>query len=310
MDSSSENRTQNDTGSVPKSQDSKRKSWEMPPVLAILFAILIVSAIARCVLPQGSYERVEKRVANRITYIIGPGDTREEIAQTTGATLEDVPESLPPAGQSIVVPVGGMTRSVVVPGTYQRQPIADEKPWIQRIGRALADLTLAPIEGFIERSQIIGFVLILGGSFGVILSSGAIDQGLHWLVSRLSAGGVAWVVIPVCFTLFSLGGAIFGMGESTIAFVLITVPLALRLGYDSITGIAICYMASQVGFAAAFFNPFTIGIAQGIAELPYLSGMTLRYIVWSVMTLVGIIACMWWASRVRRNPQLSPVLSD
>ncbi len=68
--------------------------------------------------------------------------------------------------------------------------------------------------------------------------------------------------------LFSIFGAVFGMSEETIAFVIIFVPLAIRMGYDSIVGINLCYVAAALGFAGAILNPFTIGIAQGLSDLP------------------------------------------
>ena len=95
-------------------------------------------------------------------------------------------------------------------------------------------------------------------------------------------------LIPVFVTLFSLGGATFGMNEEAIPFVLIFVPLALALGYDTITGVSIPFLGSQVGFGAAFLNPFNVGIAQGIAGVPVFSGMGYRLIVWAAATVVTI----------------------
>lgn len=72
-------------------------------------------------------------------------------------------------------------------------------------------------------------------------------------------------MIPALMILFSLGGSRLGMAEEVIPFVLILVPLALSLGYDSIVGVSIPFLGAAAGFAAAFFNPFTVGIAQGLA---------------------------------------------
>ena len=75
------------------------------------------------------------------------------------------------------------------------------------------------------------------------------------------------------------------MSEEIIPFILIFVPMALALGYDSITGVAIPFVGAGVGFAGAFLNPFTIGIAQGIADVPLFSGIEYRMIVWVIVTL-------------------------
>lgn len=80
--------------------------------------------------------------------------------------------------------------------------------------------------------------------------------------------GVNNVVISLIIILFSLFGAVFGMSEETLAFVIIIVPLAISMGYDSITGLCMVYVAGPCMFFGAVLNPFTIGIAQGLSDLP------------------------------------------
>ena len=113
-------------------------------------------------------------------------------------------------------------------------------------------------------------------------------------------------IIPVFMTMFSLGGATFGMNEEAIPFIMIFVPLALALGYDSIVGVSIPFIGSQVGFAAAFLNPFNVGIAQGIAGVPVFSGLEYRLFVWCITTLVSVAFMMWYAARIKKNPEKSP----
>lgn len=173
--------------------------------------------------------------------------------------------------------------------------------------QGLVALMKAPIKGFVEAAQIIGFVLIVGGAFAVVQRTEAIDTAIRSIArahetSRL----VRAALIPVFVTLFSLGGATFGMNEEVIPFILIFVPLALALGYDTIVGVSIPFLGSQVGFGAAFLNPFNVGIAQGIAGVQVFSGMGYRLIVWAAATTVTIAFLMWYAARVKRNPALSP----
>jgi uncharacterized ion transporter superfamily protein YfcC len=97
------------------------------------------------------------------------------------------------------------------------------------------------------------------------------------------------------------------MAEETIPFVLIFVPLSLSLGYDSIVGVAIPYLGSAAGFAAAFFNPFTVGVAQGLSGLPLYSGLGYRLLTWVVGTAITITWVMLYAARVKRRPETSPV---
>jgi uncharacterized ion transporter superfamily protein YfcC len=171
-------------------------------------------------------------------------------------------------------------------------------------------LMMAPIKGFVEAAQIIGFVLIVGGAFAVLQKTEAIDSMIKSVARAHSHSAfVRAALIPVFVTMFSLGGATFGMSEEAIPFILIFVPLALALGYDSIIGVSIPFVGSQVGFAAAFLNPFNVGIAQGIAGVPVFSGMGYRLIVWVAATAVTIAFLMWYAARIKRNPLLSPTFA-
>ncbi|MCG2586224.1 YfcC family protein [Massilia sp. TS11] len=168
-------------------------------------------------------------------------------------------------------------------------------------------LLMAPIKGFVEAALIIGFVLIVGGAFAVLQKTEAIDAMIKAIAQAHARSAlVRATVIPLFVTLFSLGGATFGMNEEAIPFVLIFIPLALALGYDSVVGVSIPFLGSQVGFAAAFLNPFNVGIAQGIAGVPVFSGMGYRLLVWALATGVTIGFLMWYAARVRRDPTRSP----
>ena len=171
-------------------------------------------------------------------------------------------------------------------------------------------LMMAPIKGFVEAALIIGFVLIVGGAFAVLQKTEAVDAMIGSVVrAHAHSPFVRAALIPVFITLFSLGGATFGMSEEAIPFILIFVPLALALGYDSIVGVSIPFVGSQVGFAAAFINPFNVGIAQGISGVPLFSGIGYRLLVWFAATGVTIIFMLWYAARIKRHPALSPTFA-
>jgi len=189
-------------------------------------------------------------------------------------------------------------RQVVVAGSFQPAPARPQGP---------GALLTAPIKGFVESSLIIGFVLTVGGAFAVLQKTEAIDAMIR-AVARAHQRSplVRAALIPGFVTLFSLGGASFGMAEEAIPFVLIFIPLALALRLDSLTGVAIPFVGSQVGFATAFLNPFNVGVAQGIAGLPLFSGIGYRVLCWAIATGLTIAFLMWWAARIRRQPELSP----
>jgi uncharacterized ion transporter superfamily protein YfcC len=146
---------------------------------------------------------------------------------------------------------------------------------------------------------------MVGGAFGVLQATGALTNVLGWIARRAGNTG-RWVMIPLLMFLFSAGGALFGMAEETIPFVLITVPLAVAMRFDVITGIAIPFVGSQAGFATAFLNPFTLGIAKGIAGQPMATGQGYRIICWLVVTTVCTAFVLWHAWRVNRDPRCSP----
>ena len=114
------------------------------------------------------------------------------------------------------------------------------------------------IQGFLRHgiTEIVIFIFLVGGSFYVLNETGAIAAGIEKLVLLLK--GREFLVIPIVMTVFSLFGAAFGMCEEAIPFVLIFVPLAIALGYDSIVGVSLTFLAAGVGFAGAFLNPFTL----------------------------------------------------
>jgi len=190
-------------------------------------------------------------------------------------------------------------RQVTVPGTYQK---IDK----QYLGPQW--LLTSPLKGFRDGALIIGFLLVIGGAFSVIQATGAIEFGIRRITAALTTRPVLEkLTIPVLMIVFSLGGSIFGMAEETIPFVIIFVPLALSLGYDSIVGVSIPFLGAAAGFAAAFFNPFTVGVAQGLVGLPLYSGLGYRVLTWFVGTGVMIAWVMVYAAKVKRRPESSPV---
>ncbi|MEA5006176.1 MAG: AbgT family transporter [Rikenellaceae bacterium] len=202
--------------------------------------------------------------------------------------------------------VNGVTREVIVNNSYH---VVESSPQTWQIFGSL-------LEGFKKQAGIIAFVLIIGGAFQILNSSRAIDFGIlsfleksghlekRWIFRKL---GVNNMVIILSMTIFSLFGAIFGMSEETLAFVIIFVPLAISMGYDSITGIMMVYVAAHMGFSGAIINPFTIGIAQGLSGLQLFSGFEYRLIVWIILTTLIITVTLIYASKVKKNPRFSPM---
>lgn len=190
-------------------------------------------------------------------------------------------------------------RTYVVPGTFHSVD-ATPVPWY--------GFFTAPVKGFTEpgSAMIIAFVLLIGGAFAVLNATGAIEA-LLYRVLHLARKERSYklAVIPVLMTAFSVGGMTFGMTEEVLVFLMITIPLARSMGWDAIVGAAIPFVGAGVGFSGAAFNPFTVGIAQGISELPLFSGWEFRMLVWTVLTGIAIFFVMRYANKIERDPRNS-----
>ena len=204
------------------------------------------------------------------------------------------------------VVVNGIERSVIVNGSFH---YVESKPQTWQIFSAF-------YKGFINMSHIIVFILMVGGAFWIMNETKAIDVGIFAFLGftqrmeqyrAVKKLGVNNIIITLVMIIFSLFGAIFGMSEETIAFSVIFVPLSISMGYDSIIGIALCYFAAHIGFAAAILNPFTVGIAQGLASVPLFTGIEYRALCWIIITFTGILLVLIYAARIRKNPSRSPM---
>lgn len=220
------------------------------------------------------------------------------------------------AALSWIIPAGEYSREVRVVNGAERTVIIDHSFHAVDAAPQSWQVFGVLLEGFEKQAGIIAFLLIIGGAFQIMNSSRAIDTGIlsflkssrkiekYGLIRKI---GVDNVVISSIIILFSLFGAVFGMSEETLAFVIIIVPLAISMGYDSITGLCMVYVAAHVGFSGAILNPFTIGIAQGLSDLPLFSGFGYRLFCWVVVTTVLIIIVLRYAAKVKKRPELSPM---
>lgn len=193
-----------------------------------------------------------------------------------------------PAGEYARVEVNG--RSVIDPNSFQFIESSPVKP---------LGLVNSIHTGLVEASGIIFFVLIIGGTFGILTATGAIEA-LIVTLSRMLKNQEKWL-IPIMMLFFAAGGSLMGMAEETLPYIAIMIPLAIALGFDAMTGAAIVLVGASVGFTSALMNPFTIGVAQGIAELPPFSGMGFRLAVFVVMYVVSTAFILRYASKVKRD---------
>ena len=107
-------------------------------------------------------------------------------------------------------------------------------------------------------------------------------------------------MIPIIMLFFALGGSLMGMAEEALVYVPLFIPLALAVGFDTITGTAMVLVGASVGFTTAIMNPFTVGLAQGIAGLPMYSGMGFRLILFVVIYVIAVTFVYRHAMKVKR----------
>ena len=227
-----------------------------------------------------------------------------------------------------IIVVAAVLTWIIPPGKYVSEQVGDETVMTFYYAGQLPEAQAAEFhaepqtwqvfsafyKGFVKQANIIVFILIIGGAFWIMNKSRAIDMGIlsflkftkrlehNQMIRRV---GVNNIVIILVMLLFSLFGSVFGMSEETIAFTLIIIPLAVSMGYDSIVGLCMVYVAAHIGFSGAMLNPFTIGIAQGIAEIPLFTGIGYRAVCWAILTVVGIVFVLWYANKVKKDPKSS-----
>lgn len=276
---------------MPKVPIAKRiRSMEMPDAYIIIFFVIAVAAIATYLIPAGYFQLKE------VAY-------QDDGTEKTRSVID--PDSfqyaLDAEGNPTKVNVSLFSGEAHLGATRIHRFPSDANSDIGFFNYAFEGLTSGSKYG--AAVGVVAFILVIGGAFGIISRTGAIESGILAVIQRTKGQELA--IIPILFLIFSLGGAIFGMSEEAIAFAMIVTPLLVGMGYDSITAVLVTYGATQIGFATSWMNPFNISVAQGLAEVEALSGAGFRIVMWLVFTIGCTIFVMLYALRIRKNPQSS-----
>lgn len=245
------------------------KNGKVPHTYVIVFTIILFAAMLTWIIPPGKYVKTEEEI-----------EGKKETVMTFYYKDQ--------------LPAGAAAQFESEPQTWH--------------------VFAALFKGFVKQSGIIIFTLMIGGAFWIMNTSKAIDVGIFDFLKftkRLEHNriirklGVDNIIMVMILTLFSFFGAVFGMSEETIAFTIILIPLAISMGYDSIVGVGLVYVAAHLGFSGAILNPFTIGIAQGLADIPLFSGIEYRIFSWVIINLVGFTIILRYAHKVKKHPEKS-----
>ncbi|MBB6448903.1 putative ion transporter superfamily protein YfcC [Geomicrobium halophilum] len=198
----------------------------------------------------------------------------------------------------------------ITPGEFERVEQDGQTEIVENSYQQVASAPVSAFEmfqaiplGMVEAAQIIFYIFLVGGTFGVIMKTGTIDASVYGLVGKLKGKGV--LLIPIMMIVFSVPGATIGMSEEIMIFVPIGIAVAKALGYDTITGTAMVSLGAMTGFVGGMMNPFTVGVAQSIAEVPLFSGISFRFAVYLVFLAAAMFFLLRYANRVKKNPKLS-----
>lgn len=254
-------------------KQQKKKALQMPHTYVIIFAVILLCALLTYLVPVGSFTTED------VTYMVGTEEKTRTVIDPDSFTYATDENGNPIRNG---VPLFG-TEDFGGQGVlnYVFEGLTTGDKWGSAVG-------------------IVAFILVIGGAFGIVMRTGAVDAGIHAMIRRTKGREI--ILIPVLFTLFSLGGAVFGMGEEAIPFAMVVVPLTIAMGYDAVVAVCVTYVATQIGVATSWMNPFGMVIAQGIAGVPVLSGAFFRMIMWVVFTAAGTIYTLVYARKIKRDP--------
>ncbi|MBD3858014.1 MAG: putative basic amino acid antiporter YfcC [Acidobacteria bacterium] len=250
-----------------------RQQIKVPHVFTLLTGVVFICSLLTFVVPSGEYQRESRSVGGRDRTVVVPD---------TYSTLQ---KHISAKGLFVNDEVGGMAS----PASFES--------FLSAIPR-----------GMVRAADIIFFIFIIGGVFGILQATGTIPAVLGAILNRLRSSWKALTI--VLMTAMAIGGSTLGMGEEFIPLVPIFLIVAKEIGCDRIFGVALVYVAGAVGFAAATTNPFTVNIAQEIAGVPLNSAIPFRLLFLVICLTVTLIYMLRYGSRIRQDPSTSLMDDD
>lgn len=246
---------------------------KIPHVFVLLTAMVLFCSVLTYLIPSGEYQREKKTIQGTERTVIQPG------------TYEKHPKHLTLKGFFIPDPAEG-----------KASPVSLEQ-FLSAIPR-----------GMEQSADIIFFIFIIGGVLGVLQRTGMVIAVIQKLLALLGERTILLTVILM--VLIAVGGSTLGMGEEFIPLVPLFLIISKEMGYDRIFGLAIVMVAADVGFAAATTNPFTVNVAQGIAELPINGTVPFRLLFLAVILTMTIFYVLRYGAKVKKDPSQSLMKDD
>ncbi|MDB2463038.1 YfcC family protein [Algibacter sp.] len=264
------------------------KKFKFPTAQTILIIIAGLVAILTWFVPSGKYDSLAYDKADNTFIKTSLSETTQ--LEATQETLNDLEIKIPLKKFTS----GDIWKPISIPNTYKQ---VEAKP------QGIIPFIKSPIRGIIEGADIIFLVLIIGGLIGIINYTNAFDAGIAWLAKTLK--GYEYVLIILVTTLIAIGGTTFGLAEETIAFYPILIPIFLAAKYDAMVPLACIYIGSSIGTMCSTTNPFSAIIASDAAGINWTTGITGRFIMLGLGTLICILYIIRYAQRVKKDPTKS-----
>lgn len=256
-----------------------KTSGGMNPVIMML-SIVVAAMLLTFILPSGKFERKEKLVVPNSYQVLEKPIAFENV----------ISASLTEAGKAA-------NEKPKADASKSETPKPKEPEKAAPVG--LADMLQAIPEGIGKQNGLIFMVLFIGGMFGILNKTGAIEAGLERALG-LTRGNI-YVLVPVLMLVFSAGSTFMGLAKEYLLVIPMVIALTSRLGYNPILGLAIVTIAVKVGYLASITNPYALSVAQPLLGLPVFSGLSLRVLTYVVMMTIGIAFVLYKAPKEKTD---------
>ena len=226
------------------------KNIKIPHVFIFLFWIIIFCSLLTYVIPSGSFERTTKDYGSMSQTVIVP-NSYKEIPKNYSLKAATIGENIEEKSSPVSV---------------------------------LGILSAAP-KGLRDTAVLVFYLFILGALFSLIQQTGAINAFIFSLIEKFNSRPKLLLFL-VYMTIFT-ASSFMGIASEAIPLIPIFLFLSKRLGYDRLFGSALLAVPVFLGWSSGVTNPFSVQIAQVIAELPIGSGIDFRLVVY-------VSLCNYW----------------
>lgn len=205
-----------------------------------------------------------------------------------------------PAGEFDRVVNEATGRTVAVAGTFHT---------VEQSPVGIFQMFQAIYNGMCDAGSVTFFVFISYASINIIISSGAFN-GLVAGLLKVFKGKARVAIIPIFMFIVGIASSTIGLFEEWFPFVPVFAGIAVAMGFDAVVGVAIVAFGAAMGYSGAMMNPFTVGVAQGIAEVAPMSGMGYRFFCHMALLVVGSALTIRYALKVQADPSKSLVYGE